>query len=469
MTSLNLHADRRSFLRHSAAVAATGASPFALNLSLMAGAVAQSSPAGEYRALVCVYMGGGNDNANTVVPTSSTEHAAYASARGVLTLSPAELAATNLTPLGFDGPSLALHPALVKLRARFNAGQVALVPNVGPLSVPTDSTQWNNGKPKVEVPLQLFSHSDQLRAWSSASPNTLTKTGWLGRAGDALQALNGQSQVGLLMSMAGQNAVQVGMQTQQYQVTVKGPVPINSLDSMYAIKSGIKRQWLTNDNVWATGGAKAQNLMERELVHITNRAITSEQAIRGAILPTADMTAFGGGKLGEQLRMVARMIAARASIGHKRQIFYVSVGGFDFHADLLKTQADKLAEVDAALDSFQSWLDSQGQGLSSQVTTFTMSEFGRALQSNGSGSDHGWGSHHFVMGGAVKGQRLYGSWPTVRIKGPEDAGNGRLIPTTSMDAYAATLASWLGASDSALNLIVPHLNRFPVRNLGFMA
>ncbi len=467
MPHLNLHADRRTFLRHSAALAATGASPFALNLSLMAGAVAQSVPSGEYRALVCVYLGGGNDNANTVVPTSSTEHAAYASARGVLTLSPTELAATSLSPVGFDGPSLALHPALAKLRARFNAGQVALVPNVGPISVPTTGSQWNNGKPTVEVPLQLFSHSDQLRAWSSASPNRYTKSGWLGRAGDALQALNGQSQVSLLMSMAGQNALQVGERAQQYQVTVKGPVAINGLDGSYAVKTSLKRHWVTNESTWANGSPKAMNLMERELVHITNRAITSELAIRDAIAPTAALSAFGGGRLGEQLRMVARMIAARSAIGHTRQVFYVSLGGFDFHADLLKNQAEKLAEVDAALDSFQAWLD--GQGLGPQVTTFTMSEFGRSLQSNGSGSDHGWGGHHFVMGGAVKGQRVYGAWPTVRIKGPEDAGNGRLIPTTPTDAYAATLASWLGASDSALNLIVPNLSRFPVRNLGFMA
>ena len=467
MTHLNLHADRRSFLRHSAALAATGASPFALNLSLMAGAVAQSVPSGEYRALVCVYLGGGNDNANTVVPTSSTEHAAYASARGVLTLSKDELAATSLSPIGFDGPTLALHPALTRLRARFNAGQVALVPNVGPLSVPTTDSQWNKGKPSVEVPLQLFSHSDQLRAWSSASPNQYTRTGWLGRAGDALKALNGQSKVSLLMSMAGQNALQVGSNAQQYQVTVKGPVAINGLDGAYAIKTPLKRQWLTNSSTWANGSAKSPHLMEQELVNITQRAISSELAIRDAITPTASLEAFGGGKLGEQLRMVARMIDARSAIGHTRQIFYVSLGGFDFHADLLKNQAEKLAEVDAALDSFQAWLDLKGLG--AQVTTFTMSEFGRALQSNGSGSDHGWGSHHFVMGGAVRGQRVYGAWPTVKIKGPEDAGNGRLIPTTPMDAYAATLATWLGASGSSLDLILPNLGRFPVRNLGFMA
>ncbi len=457
MAFIHTHADRRLFLRQSASMAALGVSPFAMNLALMGGALAQTVPDGEYRALVCLYLGGGNDNANTVVPTSSTEHADYAAARGPLTLSTQALAPTSLNPQAYSGPPLALHPALVKLRERFNSGQVAMVANVGMLSRPTTQADWNKGSPKVEVPIQLFSHSDQSREWQVGSANKHLPTGWLGRAADSLVALN-QSDVSMCVSLAGNNMIQVGRNVTQYQLTVRGPVAINGLDNTYGFNSPVRRQLLTDAN--------RVNLMERELTRIARRAIQSETVVRGAIAPTATLADFPGGSLGAQLRMVTRMIAARNALGHKRQIFYVSLGGFDFHADLLTNQATKLAEVDAALNQFQTEIDLMGLG--NQVTTFTMSEFGRALQANASGSDHGWGSHHFVMGGAVRGQKVYGQWPTVKLKGPEDAGNGRLIPTTPVEAYAATLATWLGVKADALGTVLPHLNNFGTKNLGFL-
>lgn len=461
MSRIHTHADRRSFLAHSARLATLGASPFATsfatNLALMGGAMAQSVPTGEYRALVCVYLGGGNDNANTVVPVSATEHAHYASARGALTLSVAQLEATRISPLGYSGPALALHPSLSKLRERFNKGQAAVVANVGVLNRAISKAEWNNGRPKVDVPYQLFSHSDQSREWQTGVADAQVPTGWLGRAGDALQALNA-SKVSICMSLGGNNAIQVGKDVVQYQITTKGPVPINALASPYGVNTPALRNVLTSET--------RVNLMERELTRIARRAITNEALIRDAIVPTSTLAEFPGGGLGAQLRMVARMIAAQSTLGHARQIFYVSHGGYDFHADLLENQATKLAELDVALEQFQ--LQMALLGMSEKVTTFTMSEFGRALQSNGAGSDHGWGGHHFVLGGAVKGQQVYGQWPEVKLKGPEDAGNGRLIPTTAVDSYAATLATWLGVKADALDTVLPRLNRFATRNLGFM-
>lgn len=458
MSRIHAHADRRVFLANSARLAALGASPFAANLALMGGALAQSVPAGEYRALVCVYLGGGNDNANTVVPVSAAEYASYASARGPLALSVAELEATRISPLNHNGPALALHPSLSRLCKRFNAGQAALMANVGVLTRTITKNDWNNGSPKVDVPYQLFSHSDQSREWQTGVADAQVSTGWLGRAGDALRALN-KSEVSICMSMGGNNTIQIGEHVAQYQLTTKGPVPIHALASPYGVNTPALRNLLTS-------GTRV-NLMERELTRIARTAITNEALIRDAIAPTSTLAEFPGGGLGAQLRMVARMIEAQSALGHARQIFYVSHGGYDFHADLLKNQAAKLAEVDAALDSFQTWLD--GKLLNTQVTTFTMSEFGRALQSNGAGSDHGWGGHHFVLGGAVKGQKVYGQWPEVKLKGAEDAGNGRLIPTTAVDSYAATLATWLGVKPDALNTVLPRLNRFATKNLGFMS
>jgi uncharacterized protein (DUF1501 family) len=282
-------------------------------------------------------------------------------------------------------------------------------------------------------------------------------TGWLGRAGDALQTLN-NSKVSICMSLGGNNAIQIGKDVVQYQLTTKGPVPINALASPYGVKTPALQNILTSET--------RVNLMERELTRIARRAITNEALIRDAIAPTSTLADFPGGGLGAQLRMVARMIAAQSTLGHARQIFYVSHGGYDFHADLLENQAAKLAELDVALEQFQQQMALLG--VSDKVTTFTMSEFGRALQSNGAGSDHGWGSHHFVLGGAVKGQQVYGQWPDVKLKGAEDAGNGRLIPTTAVDSYAATLATWLGVKADALDTVLPRLNRFATRNLGFM-
>jgi len=260
------------------------------------------------------------------------------------------------------------------------------------------------------------------------------------------------------MSLGGNNAIQIGKDVVQYQLTTKGPVPINALASPYGVKTPALQNILTSET--------RVNLMERELTRIARRAITNEALIRDAIAPTSTLADFPGGGLGAQLRMVARMVAAQSTLGQARQIFYVSHGGYDFHADLLENQAAKLAELDVALEQFQQQMALLG--VSDKVTTFTMSEFGRALQSNGAGSDHGWGSHHFVLGGAVKGQQVYGQWPDVKLKGAEDAGNGRLIPTTAVDSYAATLATWLGVKADALDTVLPRLNRFATRNLGFM-
>lgn len=456
MSFISTHADRRAFLRRSRQLASLAGSPFALNLALMGAASAQGTQEAPYRALVCLNLGGGNDNSNTIVPRSGTPYADYARSRGALALPADTLRPVNLA--GWSGPELGLHPSLARLQGLVNGGQAALVANVGTLTQALTQTQWNRGWPTVKVPYQLFSHSDQGREWQTGIPDGASRSGWLGRSADLLASMN-SSAASICMSMAGSNMIQVGNEVVPYQMTAAGPIQISKLDNPYDVSTPALRQLLTDRN--------RTHVMERELTRIARRAIDNESQIRGAIAATASMATFGGGALGAQLRMVARMIAARSALGFRRQVFYVSHGGYDFHADLLKNHADRLAEVDAAVYQFYQTMAELGLG--NQVTLFSMSEFGRSLQSNGDGADHGWGGHHFVVGDAVKGQRLYGQWPTVVLKGPEDAGNGRLIPSTAVDQYAATLASWMGVGASELGrTVLPNLGRFASSNLGFM-
>ncbi|MGQ0595670.1 DUF1501 domain-containing protein [Aquabacterium sp.] len=466
MSFIHTHADRRLFLRQSAALGALAGSSLASNLALIGAAAAQS--ASDYRALVCINLGGGNDNANTVVPVSPAEYAAYAAARQSLALPTSAL--LTLSPTGYSGPTLALHPSLARLRGLFNSGKAAVMANVGTLAQPITKDQWDKRSPSTQLPYQLFSHSDQSREWQTGIPDATSRTGWLGRAGDLLDALN-NSPVSICMSLGGNNMLQVGNKIVQYQLTTQGPIALRELDSPYGINTPALRILLT-DNA-------RTNKMERELTAVARRAISTEAAVSVAIAPsdapdpkdprkgTLTIPTFGGGNLGAQLRMVARMIAARKGLGHTRQIFYVSHGGYDMHSDLLTNHAKRLAEIDAAVSDF--YLQTVALGVSDKVTTFTASEFGRALQSNGDGSDHGWGAHHFIVGGAVHGQRIFGQWPTVALKSNDDAGNGRLIPTTAVDQYTATLATWLGVGASQLSTVLPNIDRFASSDLGFFS
>lgn len=469
MSFIHTHADRRLFLRQSAALAAVTGSSLASNLALIGAAAAQS--AGDYRALVCINLAGGNDNANTVVPISPAEYTAYAAARQTLALPTSAL--LPLSPTGYSGPTLALHPSLARLQGLFNNGKAAVMANVGTLAQPITKDQWDKRTPTTRLPYQLFSHSDQSREWQTGIPDATSRTGWLGRAGDLLDALN-SSPVSICMSLGGNNMLEVGNKIVQYQLTTQGPIALRELDKPYGINTPALRILLT-DNA-------RTNKMERELTAVARRAISTEAAVSYAIAPseppdtkepkdprkgTLIIPPFGGANLGAQLRMVARMIAARQGLGHTRQIFYVSHGGYDMHSDLVTNHAKRLAELDAAIADF--YQETVALGVSDQVTTFTASEFGRALQSNGDGSDHGWGAHHFIVGGAVHGQRIFGQWPTVALKSNDDAGNGRLIPTTAVDQYAATLATWLGVGAGQLSTVLPNVGRFASSNLGFFS
>jgi uncharacterized protein (DUF1501 family) len=452
MTDIHRNLARRAFLRQAARLSAVAGSPFALNLMSIGAASAQT--AGDHKALVCIFLAGGNDQSNTVVPRSGSEYSSYQQARPSLAL-PTVLA---IDPTGYNGPALGLHPSLAALQPLFNQQRVALVANVGTLTQPITRAQWNSGRPLVPVPHQLFSHSDQQGAWQTGLPDRASQTGWQGRMGDLLaSAYNANSQVSMAMSIAGNNLMQAGNSTIQYQLTtggavrVHGPIPFSDQGAI------AKRQLMTESRA---------HLLEGELNRISARAISSEVAVSSALSGVSVPTAFPNTGIGRQLQMVARMIAARIALGQRRQMFFVQQGGYDFHDNLLTDQGNRLRELGDAMAAF--YQATAALGVANQVTAFTASDFGRALQHNGRGSDHGWGGHHFVMGGAVQGNRVYGQFPTVALNGPEDAGRGSLIPTTSVDEYTATLARWFGVSLANLPLVLPNIGRFASRDLGFM-
>lgn len=456
MTYVHRSLARRDFLRQAAGLSAMTGTPFALNL-LAAGA-ASAQTAGDHKALVCIFLAGGNDQSNTVVPRSGAAYTSYQQARPSLALPAADLLA--IAPAGYSGTPLGLHPSLAAIHPLFNQQRVALMANVGTLAAPLTRAQWNAGRPSVSVPLQLFSHSDQQGAWQTGLPDRTSQTGWQGRMGDLLaSAYNPGSGVSIAMSVAGNNVMQAGNSTVQYQLTTNGAVRVAALSGLYGSGAGANavRTLMTENRA---------HLLENELTRISRRAIDTEAVVGNALNGVTVGTAFPQTGLGRQLQMVARMIAARGALGQRRQMFFVQQGGYDFHDNLLTDQGNRLRELGDAMAAF--YQATASMGVANQVTTFTASDFGRGLQHNGRGSDHGWGGHHFVMGGAVQGNRLYGQFPTVALNGPEDAGQGRLLPTTSVDEYAATLSRWFGVSLSNLPTVLPNIGRFASRDLGFL-
>jgi len=468
MTSLNA-ATRRAFLRRLGQLGVAGtAAPWALNLAAIGEAAAFSGDG--YKALVCVFLYGGNDNGNTLIPYDDTGHAEYARVRDTLALKRATLDATALAGAGLPaGRQYALAPQLAPLKALFDSGQLAIQLNVGPLQQPTTLAQYQARS--VPLPPKLFSHNDQQSVWQSSAAEGSIR-GWGGRLGDLALSSNGGQSLFTCMSVTGNAVFLSGGQALAYQIGAGGAVAIQGVtsgDGMYGATAC--REAL---RTLITQG-RPSNLLENELNRITSRSLDSHAALAGALAGSAGQfdaalpDEVGGGKrtLNQQLKMVARLIAARGQLGLKRQVFLVSLGGFDTHDNLPTRHPALLTELGAALAGFQRAVDALGVG--AQVTTFTASDFGRTMTSNGGGSDHGWGSHHLVLGGAVRGGAYYGQAPEALLGGPEDVGQGRLLPSSAVDQYAATLARWFGVSEGEMALVAPGIGNFSQRDLGFLA
>jgi uncharacterized protein (DUF1501 family) len=474
---------RRTFLRRSGQLGLAGtALPFALNLAAMGEAAAFD--ASDYKALVCVFLYGGNDYANTVITYDDASYDRYSTIRGGgagrtaggIALAKDALTSTLLkptTPLA-GGRQYALHPAMTGLTNLFNTGKAAVQLNVGPLVVPLTRAQYSNSN-RVLYPLppKLFSHNDQQSVWQSSSPEGST-VGWGGNLGDLALSSNSNS-LFTCISVTGNAVFLSGDSALSYQVSTNGAVPINGVkNNVYG--STAVRTALTTLIQQSSG-----QTLENEYNRVTRRAVQSESQVSSALSTAVVGTQFPtGNPLADQLRTVARLIASRNALGSKRQVFLVSLGGFDLHDNLISQQPTLMQRLSDAMTAFHA--ATVELGVADKVTAFTASDFGRTLSSNGDGSDHGWGSHHFMVGGAVKGAAFYGTPPPVSVTNtaaPEDqwhVGQGRLLPTTSVDQYAATLAKWFGVADSELAGMLPNIKHFgaaanrpdyPV-NLGFM-
>jgi uncharacterized protein (DUF1501 family) len=475
INNLNTHdVQRRAFLKRLSAVSTMGAAaPLALNLAA-AGEVAAFEST-DYKALVCIFLYGGNDHANTVVPYDLPNYDRYSAIRGGgagrtaagIAFGRDQLTPTALTPRVSqtltDDLQYALAPGLTALKPLWNAGQLAIQLNVGPLVVPLTLAQYK-GDNRIAYPLppRLFSHNDQQSVWQALGAEG-SSVGWAGRLGDL--ALSNNSNSSFTSISAGGNAVLMsGRDVLQYQVSTKGPSPVwASLYDRYsgALKANVMRSLITQPST---------NLLENEFAVVTKRALDLQQTVSTALSGVTLNTSFDinnkPNSLADQLEIVARLIGARNALGAKRQVFFVQLGNFDQHDKLMVDHALRLALVNEAMGQFQIAMGELG--VANKVTTFTASDFGRTLSSNGDGSDHGWGGHHFVMGGAVQGGRYYGTAPHISVATDDQVGQGRLLPSTSVDQYAATLARWFGVSATEMPTIFPNVVNFAAADVGFM-
>lgn len=442
---------RREFIKRASALSiAGGAAPFALNLATIGAASAQA--AGGYRAIVCLFFFGGNDHTNTIIPYDPAEHAAYLNARTSIGHARDALTPTSIAPVASQGGRpFAFHPALTTFKTLYDAGKVAVVANVGPIIVPTTKTQYRNGS--VPLPPKLFSHNDQQSGWQATTPiGEGARLGWGGRMGDLLASQNGLT-VFTCISAAGNAVFLSGQDVIQYQVSSNGAVSISAITGSLFGSS-------TAASAYQRVITRASpHLFEDELGKITSRSISANNLLASALLtaPAFTTPTPANNGLASQLNIVARMISARGALTANRQVFFVSLGGFDNHDQLLAEHNLRMQTVDSAVNAFYSWL--QQIQMENSVTLFTASDFGRTLTSNGDGSDHGWGSHHFAVGGAVQGG-VYGTFPQVQFNTNDDIGQGNLLPTTSVDQYAATFARWLGVADASVPDVLPNVVNF---------
>ncbi|MEP6484614.1 MAG: DUF1501 domain-containing protein [Rudaea sp.] len=465
--------NRRDFLRNSLCSALGGAGLYSAlgNLQLVSAAARLNAYAfDDYKALVCIFLYGGNDSLNTILPTSGQPHTDYLALRGNLAQTTGLHALTPSSGGGAsDGANYALHPALPEIATLFNAGHAAIVANVGTLLYPTSQLQFQNGS--IGVPPQLLSHNDQQAQWQTAHSDDANSNGWGGRIADLLHAAN-SGQVPMSVTVSGTNLMQRGAIVNQYAIDPAGVSAVNYLgggDETWIIGDGPIADDKTAYNALIAGGTQA-HVLERAFANASSRAITNYQFVSAALnsAPTLTTT-FPDTDLGNQLAMVAKLISVRSALGMSRQVFFVSAGNYDTHSDQIANQQDNLSELSQAVSAFYAATAEPALNVANSVTAFTASDFGRTLQGNSTGTDHGWGGHHFVIGGAVQGKRFYGTMPSLKAdNNPDDTGYGQIIPTLAVDQYAATLASWFGVASGDLSTVFPNLGRFAAPNLGFV-
>ena len=457
---MTMNASRREFLRRASALSVAGsATPLVVNLAAMSAASAQTMPA-DFKALVCVFLYGGNDHSNTIVPFDNANYQLYAQSRTNLALAQNTLLplATPTNP-SMVGRQVAMRPEMAPLKAIYDQGKAAVLANIGPMRAPMTMAQYRNNS--VPRPMGLFSHNDQQSDWQSFGPEG-TRIGWGGRMGDLFASANSYQNV-TAISTSGAAVFVSGSSVAQLQLGNNGAQGIPALQA--------------NANVFSTTSASAplkdimtaasSHVLANDYNKIVKRSTEAAAAINTALGAVTLTTQFPGTGLGNQMRNVARMIAARQALGARRQVFHVSIGGFDQHSGLVAGHGPLWTQISAAMAAFYN--ATVELGIANNVTAFTASDFGRTLDSNGQGSDHGWGAHHMVVGGAIKGGEMYGTWPDTVLRGPNDVGRGNLLPTTSVDQLVGTFATWFGVPSGSMKDVIPNATNWPSLDLGIFA
>ncbi|WP_418320785.1 DUF1501 domain-containing protein [Piscinibacter sakaiensis] len=465
---------RRQFLRAASGLAAAAAgqgihrfsAPLAMSLAGMATLASQSSSAatvtGPYRALVCLFMAGGNDSHNWVVPMDAIGYGQYAAVRRELAWPLANLQQITSTTQE-AGRVFGMPAELQPLRQWYEAGRAAIVANVGPLKRPITKAEFLAG---TDVPSKLFSHNDQQSTWQSLSPEG-ARSGWGGRMGDILMSAN-QQPMFTAVSAAGNAVFLSGSTVTQYQVGANGPVKARALGNSWVHGSSTAGNVLRN-----TLAANGDTALQSEYTRVMQRSIAADAMLQTALasgnvpaIPSSQVSpgntaTLDNDSLAKQLRMVTQMIAAGQTLGMRRQVFMVSIGGFDTHANQMRDQPVLMARVAQSVNYFLSSLNTMG--MLNNVTLFTASDFGRTLTTNGDGSDHGWGSHHFIAGGGVRGATIHGRFPTTALGTSEEVGSGRLLPGISVAELAGNLGGWMGLSRAEQEMVLPDLAAFGAR------
>lgn len=459
---------RRRFLRLGArtltgAGLALGTAPLA-SLARANGALPFADASGDYRALVCVFLDGGSDGFSLFVPTGAAEYDAYRRSRGGLAFGRSQL--LDLTVASADQGALGLHESAAPLRGLYDEGRMAIMANVGNLVVPTTREQYENGA--VRLPAQLFSHSDQVVQWQQLQGRNRARSGWGALAADYLSNEGGADYL-TSISLAGSNYWQSGIGRRPFTLRESGVVSYSGIDG------GTDWEQPRRDAFEAVLDQQRSHVFEQAYAELQRQARDNTTALGAALAMRFGEEASHQpiahdperDTLAAKLNMVAKVIALHQELGMRRQIFYVRLGGFDTH-DSQNTDLPALfAELSTALSGFQQAIDSFG--LAPNVTTFTASDFGRSLTSNGDGTDHGWGNHLFAMGGAVNGGSVYGTLPELDVDGADAVQNGRVLPTMSAVEYAATLLRWVGLEEGQLDSVLPTLGNFASRDVGFMS
>ena len=405
----------------------------------------------DYKAMVCILLAGGNDSFNMLVPRNGNHYTEYANTRSNLALPQGNLLPLNYTDT--NGKQFGLHPSMPEVQNLFNTNKLAFVTNVGTLVEPITKAQYLNGS--VPVPVGLLSHADQIQQWQTSIPQTRSSKGWGGRMADILKAGNENQNISMNISLSGTNIFQVGETTSEYAIRASagGSVGINTYTGTSALDMALKQG---TESLLAQ---QYQDIFKSTFTNKINDSQANHVEFSAAIQQAPTLTtSFSNNAISANMELIAKTIAVRNSLNVKRQTFFITFGGWDHHDEVLNNQMTMLSVVSKALAEFQAAMEELN--LADCVTTFTASDFGRTLTSNGNGSDHAWGGNVMVMGGSVNGGQVYGEYPSLAIGGNDDVGGAILLPTISTDEYFAELSKWFGVSNGDMNYVLPNIGHF---------